>query len=111
MSRIVPILCLAGLLSAARAEDRPKALEPLPDLEPAPAGQPDSGLEPQITIVQKSDEKVEEYRIRGRLYKMKVTPKTGKPYWLVDDRGDGQFIRSDNLDSGLRVPRWVIRRF
>ena len=33
------------------------------------------------------------------------------PYVLVDHKGDGQFARQDNLDSGLRVPQWVLLEF
>jgi hypothetical protein len=33
------------------------------------------------------------------------------PYYLVDDKGDGKFARQESMDSGLRVPRWVIKRF
>ena len=39
---------------------------------------------------------------------IKITPKVGKPYYLVDDRGDGKFARQESLDSGVRPPRWVI---
>ena len=42
---------------------------------------------------------------------MKVTPAHGRPYVLIDHRGDGQFARQDNLDSGLRVPQWVLLEF
>jgi hypothetical protein len=42
---------------------------------------------------------------------IKITPKVGKPYYLVDDRGDGKFARQESLDSGFRPPRWVIHRF
>jgi hypothetical protein len=42
---------------------------------------------------------------------MKVTPAAGPAYYLVDERGDGQFLRRDNLDTGLRVPNWVILTF
>jgi hypothetical protein len=42
---------------------------------------------------------------------IKITPKNGVPYYLVDDRGDGKFSRREGLDSGLRVPRWIIKRF
>jgi hypothetical protein len=54
---------------------------------------------------------VEEFRIGGKLYMIKVTPKYGKPFYLVDDRGDGNFTRMDHLDSGVRVPKWVILEF
>jgi hypothetical protein len=42
---------------------------------------------------------------------IKITPKVGKPYYLVDDRGDGKFARQESLDSGFRPPRWVIHSF
>jgi hypothetical protein len=29
----------------------------------------------------------------------------------VDDRGDGKFVRQEGLDSGLRVPQWIIHKF
>jgi len=54
---------------------------------------------------------IEEYRIGGKLYMIKVTPKYGKPYYLVDDQGDGKFARQESLDSGFRVPRWIIHNF
>ncbi len=40
-----------------------------------------------------------EYRQNGFLYAIKVTPKNGKPYFLVRaDGSDGNFIRSDQPD-------------
>jgi hypothetical protein len=114
--RFLVLLAVFGLAfsSWAQEEKRPKPanLQPLPEAPPPPAvpgGDPD--LEPQITITTKDGAKVEEYRVRGKLYAMKVTPAKGAPYYLIDDRGDGQFIRHDSLDSGLRVPNWVLFRF
>ncbi|MEW5903030.1 MAG: DUF2782 domain-containing protein [Pseudomonadota bacterium] len=66
---------------------------------------------PEVTITQQADTTVEEYRANGRLYMIKITPKHGVPYYLVDERGDGKFARQESLDSGLRVPRWVIKKF
>ena len=54
---------------------------------------------------------VEEYRVNGKLYMLKVTPKYGPAYYLIDERGDGQWSRQNTLDSGLRVPMWVIGTF
>jgi len=35
-----------------------------------------------------------------------VTPAHGKPYILMDHRGDGTFTKLDNtLDNGVRVPQ------
>ena len=90
----------------------PQRLEPLPEPPPPPpeiANDPE--LEPQITIVRRQTETIEEYRVNGRLTMVKVTPKTGRPYYLVADGADGAFIRRDSLDSGLRVPMWLLFSF
>lgn len=103
---------LAGLIAVpgTRAQDRPAGLEPLPDIPPPP-GMVDPALEPQITIVQKGEDKIEEFRIKGRLYMIKVTPSHGKPYFLIDPRGDGQMLRYDELSPNFLVPMWVIHTF
>jgi len=110
---IVICLVLASVTAFAQDGKRPKPpnLEPLPEAPPPPTVPADPSLEPQITIIQKDGAKVEEYRVRGKLYAMKVTPAAGPAYYLVDERGDGQFLRRDNLDTGLRVPNWVILTF
>ncbi len=65
------------------------------------------GGEPDVTIVQKGDKTVEEYRVNGFLYAVKVIPKKGKPYFLVRaDGSDGNFIRADKPE--LRIPSWEI---
>ena len=63
--------------------------------------------EPDVTIRQEGDRTVEEYRVNGFLYAVKVTPKHGKPYFLVRaDGSDGNFIRSDDPD--MLIPSWEI---
>ncbi len=106
--RIITLLLLSCLSVAAYAADvtDPKPLPPPPVLDPSEAVD-----EPQITIKQNADQIVEEYRSNGRLYMIKITPKHGKSYYLVDDRGDGKFARQESLDSGLRVPMWLIFKF
>jgi len=111
--RLISVLLLGSLAGAVCAADAPPPdLQPLP---PPPAFDPnaaDSDLEPQVTIVKKADMVIEEYRVHGKLYKIKVTPKIGKPYYLIDERGDGEFSRQDGPDaSNLRPPRWVIFNF
>jgi hypothetical protein len=80
-----------------------------PPLPPIEVNNPD--LEPQVTIVKREGETVEEHRINGMLYMMKVTPVNGVSYYLIDNRGDGIFTRQQSLDSGLRVPQWVLFKF
>lgn len=105
----VPLLLLTLLLSgvavAAAPSDRP------PDLKPVPDGPPGQDDVPGVTITPSSQGRVVEYRANGKLYMLKVIPRTGKPYYLVDQKGDGQFARQDGLDSGMRPPMWVVKEF
>ncbi len=108
-------LSLSFALSAlpVQAQTRPPNLQPVPEPPPPPKGyELDSALEPQITIVKRGNETVEEYRMGGRLYMMKVTPAGGgTPYYLVDHTGDGKFARQSPHDTGLRPPMWLIHSF
>jgi hypothetical protein len=96
-------LCAYG----AQAASRTKADAPAPP----PMAAEEAVDEPQVIINKQTEQTVEEYRVGGQLYMIKITPKSGAPYYLVDDRGDGKFARQDSLDTGLRVPRWIIKRF
>ena len=58
----------------------------------------------------KGDVTHEEYRVNGVLYMIRVVPKRGKPYYLIDRRGEGVFERSD-LEPQFTVPMWLIKRF
>jgi hypothetical protein len=89
-----------------------RKLQPLPEPPGPPAGfELDPSLEPQVTIQRRGTETVEEFRIRGRLYMIKVTPAHGVPYYLIDEYGRGDFARRDSYDTGTRPPMWVIHQF
>ena len=90
--RTLPALLLAALLAATpQAVSADEAL----------------GGDPDVTIRQQDDKTIEEYRVNGFLYAIKVTPKTGKPYFLVRaDGSDGNFIRADQPD--MLIPAWEI---
>lgn len=113
MRRFIAILLMGLAVSPlAFSEDtKPNNLQPLPEAPPPPTQELDPSLEPQVTIIQRGGDTVEEYRINGQLYMMKVIPRKGVAYYLIDSRGDGQFARQDNLDSGVRPPMWVIHEF
>jgi hypothetical protein len=102
------LLCLAllmnGVATAASPSDRP------PELVPVPDGPPGAGDAPAITVKPSGQGKVEEYRSNGKLYMLKITPKVGKPYFMVDPRGDGRFERQETL-PGLQPPQWVVKEF
>lgn len=86
--------------------------------EPAPVPDPpeipppvESGetMEPDVTIIRRGEDTIEEYRINNRLYMVKIKPGVGPPYYLLDSDGDGNMdVRRSDLERGLRVPQWVL---
>jgi hypothetical protein len=90
-------LLLAGLLAAAPLASFAEETDVSPSTEP------------DVTIRQDGDKTIQEYRINGFLYAIKVTPQGGKPYFLVRADGDNNFIRSDNPD--MLIPQWEIFRW
>ncbi|MGL1834065.1 DUF2782 domain-containing protein [Rhodocyclaceae bacterium SMB388] len=106
MRRFVLALLLA--LALPVMAQQPPGLEPLPEPPPPPPGMTDE-FEPEVTILQRDGNTVEEYRINGRLYMVKVTPPHGVPYYLIDRRGDGTLVRHNDASPPLSVPMWVIR--
>ena len=104
---IVLLALLSGSALAVEAPP-PPAMEPVPDAAPDAAAAEES-VEPQVTIIQREKETVEEYRIHNQLYMIKVTPKVGKPYYLMDADGDGKLeSRRSELDPKILIPSWVI---
>lgn len=101
------IVCAVGLFVSANVMAEDNTLEQLPVIpEPLADGQ---SIEPDIEIIQKEDRTIQEYRMNGRLYMIKVVPSIGVPYYLVDTDGDGSFESSQHgLDSGLLIPSWIL---
>ncbi|RON18555.1 DUF2782 domain-containing protein [Pseudomonas frederiksbergensis] len=63
--------------------------------------------DPEVTIRTEGDKTIQEYRQNGFVYAIKVTPKVGKPYFLIRaDGSDGNYIRSDQPD--MLIPAWEI---
>ncbi|OFZ94850.1 MAG: hypothetical protein A2Z64_01660 [Betaproteobacteria bacterium RIFCSPLOWO2_02_67_12] len=104
-------LLLAAAACAAIAQTPPK-LEPLPEVPPPPPGVSDPGADdPRVMIKPQEGDRVEEYRDGGRVVMLKVTPRNGPPYYLVDTTGSGNWMRRESLDDGVRVPMWTIKTF
>lgn len=103
------LLTMATGWSFAQA---PARTEPLPQPPPPPPeflGDPE--LAPQVTIIRRDEQVVEEVRINGELRYVRVTPRHGRPYFLIPDANGTTFIRRDSLDSSLKVPMWVLFSF
>lgn len=89
--RTLPRLLLASLLAAGTVG----------------AFAQDEKSEPDVVIRKEGDKTIQEYRVNGFLYAIKVIPKHGKPYFLVRaDGSDAPFVRSDQPD--MLIPSWQI---
>ena len=118
---VVALLC-AFAFAVDAAEPQPKqtapadrpVVPPPPPLPPENYRPPRSGadgadLEPEVTIQTRGTEIHEEYRFKGQLYMVKVTPAHGRPYYLIyDERGT---TRRSDLEPETTIPTWIIKRF
>ncbi len=98
------LLALALLLlsTAASAQIVREEVPPPPVIAETP------GDEPEVTIRNRGGDRFEEYRIRGQLYMIKVTPRVGPAYYLVARERDGAFERVNDLDRARMVTQWVL---
>lgn len=102
------LLCAAIPLSA---QPRPPKLEPLPEPPPPPPGVADDDPgAPAVRIKPGENVQVEEHVIDGKRV-VRATTASGSVYYLIEDLADGPAAKNNNLDSGVRVPLWVIRQF
>jgi hypothetical protein len=109
-AQLLLLIALALAIPALADEiPPPPKMEPAPEIAPPP-GVSDADMEPQVTISHRGQDKIEEYRVRGQVYMVKVTPRYGKPYYLVP-RKDGQMVRHNDLSPNFVVPMWMIKEF
>ncbi|MBS0327826.1 MAG: DUF2782 domain-containing protein [Proteobacteria bacterium] len=107
------------VLAQDRATSPPPAAAkpppPLPAAAPPPIppdrGDADTDEAPQVTVIHRDQQLVEEVRIHGQLRYIRVTPAHGRPYYLIPDAAGGTFARRESLDSTLMVPLWVLFTF
>ena len=94
------------------AQEQPANLIDAPEPPPLPAPVVSGEtLEPDITIIQRQEEQVVEYRQGGRLVAIKVVPKNRDfpAYYLVDTDNDGRLdTRTHDLSSDILVNSWVL---
>ena len=114
----------AGALAQDSAGDDqadPAAPPPIPPIDAAPTPPDDadvpippkvldenSRVEPTVEIRRDEDDNIiEEYRLEGRVYMVKVTPKNLPAYYLYDLDGDGLF---EDLDpnSPIKPVYWKV---
>jgi hypothetical protein len=106
-NRITLFILLLGCFGAVPAQEDSQTIPPPPSISDQEAE-----IEPEVTIIRRKDKTIEEYRVNGRLYMIKVTPKNAPPYFLIDSNGDGSMdLQRSELEPRLMVPNWMIYRW
>ncbi|MCK5639777.1 MAG: DUF2782 domain-containing protein [Gammaproteobacteria bacterium] len=67
-------------------------------------------LEAPVTIQQPASS-IDEFRINGQLYMVKISPRKGYPYYLIDNDGDGDLESRSHALGDPPVPQWVLIRW
>jgi hypothetical protein len=90
---ILSSIVFSALAGIAQAQVPVQQDVPIPPKAPPPQG--DEGT-PQVTIRNTRDgDRYEEYRQNGAVYMVRVVPKHGIPYTLIDENRDGRLDHSD----------------
>lgn len=104
---VIGVLCIAAPLWAA-APDNAELLEEVPSPPKVIEGQPLD--KPTITKRKDGENQLEEYSLNGEVYMVKVTPPSGKPYYLHKDDRNGAWV-NDGPIAPSSVPTWILFRF
>lgn len=90
----------------AAPEGQPLPATDVPDIPPPVA----SGevMEPEVTIVETEKEILYEYRVNGVRYMVKIQPKIGPAYYLVDSDGDGTLDVREDDPHNISLPKWIL---
>jgi hypothetical protein len=111
MRHLLPLFCLAlftAPLPAQVAAPVPPSMPEQAETSDAPPQAQDQELQPEVTIIQRDGAAIEEYRVGGQLYMVKITPSKGLPYYLVDSDGDGVLETRRNELDNPEVVKWRI---
>jgi len=102
------LLFASSLTLPAFAEDR-KPVDDAVVPPPPPRVQSGEAIEPDVTIIEKDEQRIEQYSINGQVYAAKITPVSGPAYYLIDTDGDGSLeTRRNDIERNLQVPQWIL---
>lgn len=85
-------------------ETTPEPLVPSPEID-------SELLEPEVTLIEREDQMVYEYRVNGQIYMIKIQPKNGPAYYLLDMDGDGDMDVQGDDPTKIVIPQWVFFRW
>ena len=110
MLRYKPLLFIS-LLSLTLASPFLQAAEPSAEVPPPPVipegFEEESNIKADVTIRKGKDKVIEEYRISGKLYMVRIIPTIGKPYYIKYPEGEsGRVIRHELED--IKTPFWKL---
>lgn len=118
MNRMLPIgiaLLLAAVAAAAQEDSAKEDPAAPPEMaEPAiPPKVQDEQIEPSVNIREEENRRVEEYSLNGRVYMVKIIPAKGKPYYYLDEDGDGmlELQPGDEAMNPVRPAYWKIKEW
>ena len=106
MSRLFYLILLLALLAPVHAEEERTAPPP-----PLPEEPSDQMPEPEVKIIHREDRIVEEVSVNGQLRYVKITPKKGVPYYIVDTDGDGVLDQQFNSLDNPNINQWILLRW
>ena len=95
-----------ALAEEGSSDGPPKVTVEGPELSGPEAGA--DVLEPEVTIIETTRGTIQEYRAGGRLYMVKITPRRGRPYYLIDTDGDGFMDMRHHDPTDITIPQWRI---
>ncbi|PPD32993.1 MAG: hypothetical protein CTY19_09120 [Methylomonas sp.] len=114
MSRLFIFSLLLVLSNAVWSGEESPAMDAPPADVPEPPELPprvQSGeeMEPDITIIRKGKDTIQEYRRNGKLYMIKVQPQVGPAYYMLDSNGDGTLdVKKNDLDKNSNINQWLL---
>lgn len=105
------LLCLFVFSSVAYAEEGEPEISNSPEVPDMPMpvedGEP---MEADITIIRRGEKTIHEYRVNGKIYKIKIIPDIGPAYYFVDHDGDGEMeeVSGSDLDNLKKINQWTL---
>lgn len=105
LKALIIAILIVPVGTALAAELTPSEQAPAPP--PLPEGDVPEAV-PEVRIVRTPRGVISEYRHGGRLYMVRIEPRVGAPYYLIDSNGDGQLDSRRHAVDNIQPPQWVI---
>lgn len=102
------LIAVIGLLPTALWAQSPEAPPPPPLPEQQEQAAEAAEQETDVVIRKRGEETIEEYRVNGRVVMIKITPKIGPSYYLLDNDGDGSLETYHGATDSPPIVQWRV---